>query len=129
MVTSREVLEKYLALRAEMDAIYNDVLLPRAMEICARVHGFEPKSAYITKAYISVDDGCDSDSAYSIPVDWMFDENWEVTIDAHLEKQRHRWERESRRLTERANRATEERERAELAKLLAKYPPQIQKAD
>jgi len=124
MIVAKPVLEKYLSLRAEMEDIFNDVLMPRIREVCLRLHRFEPKKAYVTKTYVSVENRHDSDSAYSIAIDLLFDENWGNTIDAQLEKQRLYWEREHQRLTERANKETEARERAELTRLLAKYPPQ-----
>lgn len=125
MIVAKSVLEKYLSLRTEMEAIFNEVLMPRIREVCLHLHKFSPRSAHVTKTSVSVEDRRDSDSAYSIPIDLLFDENWESTVDAMLEKQRLRWEAESRRLTEQATRATEERERVELARLLAKYPQRL----
>lgn len=122
MIVAKPILDKYLSLRAEMEAIFNDVLMPRIRDLCLHLHKFNPRSAYVTKTYVSVENHRDSDSAYSIPIDLLFDENWESTIDAILEKQRLRYEAESRRLTEQSAKAIEERERAELARLLAKYP-------
>jgi len=126
MILAKAVYDKYLALQAEADAIYKQVLLPRIQEISLRLHKFAPNEACVGDKVVTFSDDRFSRSSsvdgFSIPVEWLFDPDWEKTVDDYLEQRRLKWERESARMVEESNRRIEQSERAELARLMAKYP-------
>ncbi len=124
MVVAKAVFDKYLALYAEAGMIFNDVLMPRIQEICLHLHKFNPKSGKVSISgiYVSIENDRDYDTLYQIPIALLFDENWEKWVDDYLEKRRIRNEEDHRRFMEQMAREVETRERAELARLLQKYP-------
>jgi hypothetical protein len=69
---------------------------------------------------------CDrrDDTAYSFPIDFLFDPNWKARVAAMLEEEKLRYEAQNKRLDEEAKNRAEDQERKELAFLLKKYPQQ-----
>lgn len=122
MIVTKAVYEHYLKIQAEAAEIKKEVLEPHAKEIaCALFHecpneidvGFFPD-------HVGVAGQRDCD--YTLDVNLLFDENWRATVEAKLERQRIWYEQRSAQAVEEGEKRKETAERAELARLLAKYP-------
>ena len=117
---TRDKYEKFLENRTEVKRV-QETLEPHAREIIVALTGDDPQEI----AFHS--DRVDYTTQYgdwgeSVDVNLLFDEDWEGTVQKKREERRRRFEIISAQRIKEEQEREEGRERAELERLLRKYP-------
>lgn len=118
---SKEVFEKYMALKAEVASL-EETLVKHAKMIGLALNGFDLDQVFFGPKEVSFSSRTD-DEGHVFPVELLFDPRWEKTVLDMKEKKRVWYKERCAQLIAAEKEATEKRERDQLAKLLEKYPP------